>query len=105
VDPANTTLGGLAIALLTLVGRYAVMRVAEWLEIRILAAAERSRRREVKRIRRESSGPHPLPPAVPQEFEDETTDSHDLFELERKHRKARKVSTERAPRRGTHHDE
>lgn len=73
------------------------------MQLHIWASAERSRRRELKRARRESSGPKLVaPPAAPEPLDDEITDMHELVELERDHQRRR--PGERAPRRGTHHD-
>lgn len=90
--------------------RWAWLKALDRIELWIFASGERNRRREIKRQRRESSGPQYLPrsksqPGVPQEFADEeNTHPHDLIELERERRKERKSPGERAPRRGTHHD-
>lgn len=94
---------------LALAAHRVVMAFLRWLELRIAAASERSRRRELKRQRRESSGPLRLPRTnphgIPQEFADEeNTDMHELVELERRQAKTRRSPGERPPRRGTHHD-
>lgn len=97
----------ISLALSLVLAAYRVIRAfLLWLELRIAAAAERSRRREVKRQRRESSGPKflPTPEAAPESFDDEVTDMHELVELERETKKKRKSPGERAPRPGTHHD-
>lgn len=83
----TTGLVGILVAVLIGVAKWAVHE----LSIRFGASIERSRRRELKRQRRESSGPLTLPTvgqAVPESFEDEITDMHELVELERKLRKS-----------------
>lgn len=86
------------------------------IELYIAAAIERSRRREARRLRGDSSM-QSLPPArcapSPNEFDDdeEDTDIHHLVELERQHRRSRRDTDrrrrragERPPRPGTHSD-
>ncbi len=110
LDPTTTTLVASVAAALALAAVRLIRACGRWLELRILAAAERSRRREVKRQRRESSGPWPLSTGEPEFVQEETTDMHELVELEQKHmqqrgkKRAPTSPTERAPRRGRHHD-
>lgn len=106
---------GLIVALLGAAIRL-VRAVTRWLEIRIFASAERSRRRNLKRSRRESSGlllpsGRPAHEAAPENIDEETTDTYELVELEREQQREReRVRRERhrggtrPPRRGTHHD-
>lgn len=112
MDP---TVGALSIALLgalLIAARRIINAGTDWLEIHIRAAAERSRRRNLKRARRDSSQPEIALPsgesAAPDHVDEETTDMHELVELERaeieRQRSSRRRGGTRAPRRGTHHD-
>lgn len=110
VDPAATGLTGVLAAFAWFALRRLFSRIADRVEIVILAAIERNRRRERRERRR-----HELPPGRrPQtrnEFEgEESTDIFELIEEEREQRARRKTDRqqrrgERAPRPGTHHDE
>lgn len=113
MDPALTTvLVGLLIALVGAAHRL-IRAGTRWIEVRIFASAERSRRRNLKRARRESSGLL-LPsgkPAVPEHIDEESTDTYELVELELEQQRERERVTRdrrrggtRPPRRGTHHD-
>ncbi len=107
LDPQNTGTAVGITAFALAFGRWAWLRLLDRVELWIFASAERNRRREVKRVRRESFGPQYN--AVPFEHDDETTDRIELIELERKERKASKVGThtragQRLPRAGTNHD-
>lgn len=102
-DPATTTVASVLAATVAFLLRKAWQR----LELVILAAAERSRIRNGRRTK------SVIPPRRPQTHEEfaaeETTDIHELIDLERNERARRKTDRqsrrgERPPRPGTHHD-
>jgi hypothetical protein len=113
-DPDTLGIGALVAAILVIEMRL----LRRELKIAIAAIMERSRIRDARRRRRESLQPQntrrtPSQPmaAVPEPWEDsDTTDLHELMELERQHERARRNTDrqrrhgERPPRPGTHHD-
>ena len=111
-DPDTLGIGALVAAILIIEMRL----LRRELKIAIAAIIERSRIRDNRRRRRESLQPQTRrspsqPSAVPEPWEDtDTTDLHELMELERQHERARRDTDrqrrrgERPPRPGTHHD-
>ncbi len=107
LDPQHTATAVGVVAAATAFARWAWLRLLDRVELWIFASAERNRRREVRRVRRESAG-LPFNP-FPVELDDETTDRIELIEIERKERKTSKAGThtrtgQRLPRAGTNHD-
>lgn len=121
----DLTVGALGLALLGalyIAARRLINAGTDWLELRIRASAERSRRRDLKRTRREEGSglllPSGKPASTPEHIDEETTDMHELVELEReqeRERRSQRASDQppfrmrlrggtRAPRPGTHHD-
>jgi hypothetical protein len=109
-DPDTLGIGALVAGILILEMRL----LRRKLDIVLPALFERNRRRDSRRRKRESMHPHvirrsPSQPVVADEWpEEESTDLHELMELERVQARARRDTDrrrgERPPRPGTHHD-
>lgn len=109
VTPIVAIIAGVIIGVLRYLDRRDRQRHQERLELHVMAAAERSRRRD-QRERRRRELPARRRESVPEPFEDEVTDMHELVELEREARARRDTDRQersrgdRPPRPGTHHD-
>jgi hypothetical protein len=106
-EPQSIALGGIVAALLIVEMRL----LRRELKIAIAALIERSRRRDNRQRRRESVQPvtrrTPSQPVHEEWPDDESTDLHELMELERANARTRRDTQrrgERPPRPGTHHD-
>jgi hypothetical protein len=117
LDPTTLGIAGVLAALLITEMRL----LRRELKVFLPALIERSRRRDLRRMRSESQlqlprpmalpGRRPSQPAVPAEtWDDEDTDIHALMDIERESQRARRKTGRRSavgdrpPRPGTHHD-